>query len=433
MTAIRLLVYSFLIPSEFNFTLGSFVLGAYRLVLICLIPYVIWLVFKKSHITRWSVCDALALSVGVWPVIAFSLNTGIGAALESGGIQTLELVLPYFLIRLQVDSHEKRKSFAKILFTMVAILFFLGLPESIFGRHFTHEIASVLSGTTYTGSPEQRFGIWRVMGPTDHAIIFGALCAVTMSIAIALAQRKPKIWFIVGFSGAGTIISASSAPILAVLVQLGMLAWAKLTRGYRNKWWLLLGLFILFYIVVDMISNRDPIRVMFTYLLLNPETGYARYYMWVNSFEVAAQSTWGLLFGYGYNTDIFEIIDNMYWRNLLQTTVDSFWLILLLRFGATMLLLFSVFVILVFARSLRIIFSTNSRSERNFMQAWFVTAFAMTLIATTVHFWGYMACMYMMVIAAGVGETNKSANRKRKHAHASTSSRKPFQRHKVIS
>jgi hypothetical protein len=403
MNAIRILLLSFLIPSEFNFILESFVLSAYRLILIFLIPYVVWSILTKTRAVRWNACDAFALAIGVWPMIAFGLNTGMGAAFESGGILALELVLPYLLIRLNINTHQQRIAFSKVLFLVVAILFFLGLPESISGRHFTHELASALSGANYNGSPEQRFGIWRAMGPTDHAIIFGTLCAIAMATAIAMAKRRPKFWFIAIFSGAGALMSASSAPILAVMVQLAMLAWVRITRGRKNRWWLLLGLFLAFYIVVDILSNRDPIRVMFTYLLLNPETGYARYYMWVNSFEVVAQSTWGLFFGYGYDIGIFAIIENQYWRHLLENTVDSFWLVMMLRFGLTSLLLFSIFVILVLARSLRYVFDRHHKRKRHFMQAWFITAFAMTLIATTVHFWGYMASMYMMVLAVCVG------------------------------
>lgn len=404
MTAIRLLIIAFLIPNEFNFALGSFVLSPYRIALIFLTPYIIWSFYNNTRTIDWNLCDIFALLIGIWPIIAFGLNTGGGAAFESGGIQALELIAPYFLIRLNVRTHRHRVEFSKILFLAVTILVALGLPESITGRHFTHEFASALTGISYSGSAEQRFGVWRAMGPTDHAIIFGTLCAIALPSASVLARYQPKFWLIVMLSIAGAIMSASSAPILAVMVQLGMLVWASVMKSFRSRWWLLLGLFLFFYIVVDVLSNRDPIRVMFTYLLLNPETGYARYYMWINSFEVSAQSAWGLFFGYGYSTEIFDVIDSFYWRNLMKNTVDSFWLVLMLRFGIVTLILFSMFSILAFAKSLRHIFGSNKRHERRFMQAWFITAFAMTLIATTVHFWGYMACVYMMVLAVCVGD-----------------------------
>lgn len=414
MIAIRVLIFSFLIPNEFNFALGDLILSPYRVTLICLVPFLVRTFSKEAHLVNWNICDLFALGIGLWPFAAFSLNTGVGAAFESGGILALELTVPYFLIRLNVTTHTRRVELSKILFLTTIILVAVGLPESLFGRHYTHEIASALTGSIYTGIAEQRFGVWRAMGPTDHAIIFGTLCAIAMPAAVFLAQRRAKYWFIAVLSGAGAVMSASSAPILAVLVQLGMLAWARLTRGIRSRWWILLALFVVFYIVIDLISNRDPVRVMFSYLLLNPETGYARYYMWINSFEVATQSTWGWIFGYGYSIDIFDVIDNFYWRNLLQNTVDSFWLVLMLRFGIVMLILFTIFMSLVFARSLKHVFGPYKRKERYFMQAWFITAFTMSLIAATIHFWGYMACMYMMVMAVCVGGERSTSRRQRK-------------------
>ncbi|MFQ3247101.1 MAG: hypothetical protein ACI9SP_003756 [Arenicella sp.] len=75
---------------------------------------------------------------------------------------------------------------------MVAILFLLGLPEAITGRHFTHEIAAKLTGQSYVGIADKRYGIWRAIGPTDHAILFGTLCASFMVIAITMALRQKK-------------------------------------------------------------------------------------------------------------------------------------------------------------------------------------------------------------------------------------------------
>jgi len=429
MTAIRILVLSFLIPNEFNFAWGNFVLGPYRMVLIGLAPYLAWLAFTKKHRVKWGLHDVLALVIGIWPIIAFTLNTGIGAGLESGGIQSLELTLPYFLIRFHVNTHKQRVSFSKILFLMVVVLFILGLPESILGRHFTHEIASLVTGSSYVGVYEQRFGVWRTLGPTDHAIIFGTLCVIVLPAAITLAKYYPKFWILAALSVGGTIMSASSAPILAMIVQLGMLAWARLTKGLRFRWWLLLSLFVLFYLVIDIVSNRDPIRVMFTYLLLNPQTGYARYYMWINSFEAATQSAWGFIVGYGYSTEIFSVINSSYWRNLLERTVDSFWLVLMLRFGITLPALYLIFVVLVFTKSTKYVFGSHHRQYRHFMQAWFIIAFAMTLIAATVHFWGYMACVYMMIMAVCAGGKRQKTD-KRQTKMTVVRPRKPFQRYR---
>ncbi|RBP52941.1 hypothetical protein [Arenicella xantha] len=405
MTAIRILIFSFLIPDEFSLTLGSLVLSGYRIVLIALAPYILWLMLKRGHDVDWNHCDVMACIVFIWPTLAFGLNTGLTAAIESGGVLALEMGVPYLLVRLNVNNYDERKKLATSFLTMVTILFLVGLPEAITGQHFTHEIAAQLTGQSYTGIADQRYGIWRAIGPMDHAILFGTLCASFVVIAITLAQRQRKFWPAVFFAGGGAVISASSAPILAILVQLGMLTWALLLRRHANKWWLLLLLFLVFYVFVDILSNRDPVRVMFSYLLINPATGYARYYMWINGIEVLTQSTWGMVFGYGYDISIFDVIDDFYSRNLMQNTVDSYWLVLMLRYGATMAALFAVFLLFVLRRSLKQTRRLSKRKDRRLMQAWFISAFAMTLIASTVHFWGQMACVYVMVLAACVGRT----------------------------
>ena len=413
MTALNILIFSFLIPNEFNFSIGAFTLSPYRLVLLCLTPYLVFKFLNHGSRIHWCAVDILALAACIWPTISFGLNTNFNAAIESGGIQTLELVVPYFLVRFTVNSHRQRVIFSKTLFTMVAILFVLGLPEAIFGRHFTHELAGILTGKSYSSQIENRFGIWRALGPTDHAIIFGSLCTITLSLAFVRACYRKGRWINVGLSAGGAVLSASSAPMLAIIAQVSMLVWAGLMRGKRYRWWLLLFLILLGYVTIDVISNRDPIRLMFSYLLLNPDTGYARYYMWVYSFEIVGQTTWGLLFGYGYDIGIFQLIDNAYWRNLLENTIDSFWLVVMLRFGTIGLILFLLLAVLSLARSLRYVFGSEQRHKRVFMQAWFISTFAMTLIATTVHFWGFMASFYMILLATCVGNFPPRSRRKR--------------------
>ena len=431
MTSIRILILSFLIPNEFSINLGGFALSGYRVALIALFPYLIWLFFKKRNEIEWAFCDILAASLSLWPTIAFALNTSVPVALESGGILFLEMAAPYFLIRLQVNDYKKRKELAKLFFMMVTILFFLGLPEAIGGRYFTHEFASQITGQSYSTAPEKRFGIWRAIGPTDHSILFGTLCGSALALAIALSFRQKKYWKALLFSSGGVIISASSAPILGALVQLSMLGWAAIFKRHSAKWLLLIGVFAVAYALVDLLSNRDPTRVMFSYLLLNPDTGYARYYMWINSFEVVVQSAWGMWFGYGYDQHIFEVLDP-YWRRLMERTVDSFWLVQMLRYGITMLALFCLFLILVFRRSVKHTKNLKEQKDRHLMQAWFISAFALTLIGATVHYWGEILCVYMMIIAACVGKTPRNHRGSSKSANNSQSVDKhvPFSRTK---
>lgn len=417
MIAIRMLILSLLIPREFSITIGTLFLPTYRVLIIAFAPYVIWLFFKRFKKINWNVCDLLAIIIFTWPIIAFFANTGLAAAVESGGAIAIEMAVPYFLVRLNVSSYRDQKAFSRIMFLLVAILFFTGLPEAFTGRNFIHEIAYSITGNGVgfgDGLGEQRLGIWRSSGPMDHPILFGTLCASITAVAIAMALRQNKYWLALIFSLGGVVFSASSGPLLAVLVQFALVAWTILSRGVKRKWWLLIASVTVIYIAVDLASNRSPFEVMFTYFLINPDTGYARYYMWINSFIVVSQSTFGMVFGYGYDVSIFDVLENNYFRILMQHTVDSFWLVQMLRYGMTMALLFSVFLILHFRTTIKNIGRLRDKRDKNLLQAWLIGAIAMTLLAATVHFWGQMICIYMMILALCMGREHSGKSKRQK-------------------
>lgn len=417
MNAIRILILSFLIPAEFGVVLGTLFISPYRFVLLALAPYTLWLIFRKAKRINWNSCDVFACTIFIWPVLAFGVNTSLGSAIESGGILALEMSIPYFLVRLKVNSYKRRKEFSHSMFLVVVMLFISGIPESITGHYFIREIAGNLTGFGRTvDATEQRLGIWRAVGPTDHPILFGAICASITAVAISLALRKMKYWIIVICAIGGAVISASSAPILSVLAQLGLLAWAFTFKAIKRKWLLFLACFAVAYIAINFLSNRDPIQVMFTYLLINPETGYARYYMWINSFQVVAQTDIGMFFGYGYDTSIFDVIEVVHQRVLMQHTVDSYWLVQLLRYGITMIVFFGIFLVLVFNKTFKKIKRIPEKKDRMLLQAWLFSAIAMTLIATTVHFWNQMSSIYMMVLAICVSGASQTYHRKKSHS-----------------
>lgn len=404
MTAIKILILSFLVPREFTVILGGMALSAYRLVLIALVPYLLLEMYRKGRSIHWNSCDLLALMVGFWPAISFTINTGFAKAVEAGGVLGLELIVPYMLVRLSVNNYDERKQLATLLCLLTGALVLMGLPEAIAGRHYVHELAGAITGQFFETSPEVRFGIWRALGPTDHAIIFGTICASSLATAVILTVRQPIYLLAAIASLGGAVISASSAPILVVLAQSAMLAWSWIFKT-RWKWlWLLITVVIL-YVLVDLASNRDPLRVMFTYLLLNPATGYARYEMWANSLVISSQTLTGFLAGYGHDDTVYDVVESVYMQNLMKRTVDSLWLVFLFRHGIIMLFLMGVFLFLIFKRVLKHTITLAERKDRRLMLGFFISAFAMTLIASTVHYWSMSACIYMLILAVCVGRT----------------------------
>jgi len=158
---------------------------------------------------------------------------------------------------------------------------------------------------------------------------------------------------------------------------------------------------VFFYVVVDVASNRDPFRVAFSYLLFSEHNGYVRYYVWVNSFFVVHQSLFSALFGYGFAIEQFELVNNIFFSSLMKRSIDSYWLVNLVRYGWPMFLLLLFLVISVISKNLRETSRLKGevRKRKPLLEAWLIVVFSYTLISFTVHFWTSMSSFYMVLLA----------------------------------
>ncbi len=413
MWKLQALLYSFLIPKEFTLVLGTLNLSTYRVLLLMLAPWVFWqlIVHRKFN---WQSLDSLALLVCIWPFIALNFNTDVVTAVESGGVLFLETFVPFFAARLLIYKYEHLVSLSKTLLLVASLMALFALPEAITGTPYIHELASLVSGNSFTHSPESRLGIWRSYGPTDHPIILGSICASAIPIGFAISRRRNLYKSMTALSVSGVIASASSGPLLSVVAQISLYTWSRLTRGKHYKWWLLVFLILATYATIDVLSNRDPLRVMFSYLLFNEHNGYVRYNMWLNSFYLAGQSAHSFFVGYGFSTEMMSLLDNMFWSQLMSASVDSYWMVLLLRYGAPMLALSALWIILIFRANIRNYRRHRLNRERALIQAWLITAISLSLVACTVHFWGSTASLFFIVMGATAMGKRRSLPRRRR-------------------
>ncbi len=416
MWKLQVLLYSFLIPTEFNITLGQLNVSAFRALLIMLAPWVfVKLLFNRRF--KWQAFDSIALTVCVWPFIALMFNSDLARAIESGGILFLEMFVPFFTARLLVYKYEQMVSISKTLILVTSLIAVLAIPEALTGQPYVHNIASLLTGNSFNHAPEARFGIWRSYGPTDHPIILGSICAVSIPLGVALTRRRKKYAGLTGLSFLGVVASASSGPLLSLVAQSFLYLWSQLTRGNRYKWWLLIATVTGFYVLIDVMSNRDPFRIMFSYLLFNEHNGYVRYNMWLNSFFLAGQSFKSFLVGYGFSTEMMSLLDNEFWTRLMSVSVDSYWMVILLRYGAPMVLLNIILVTLVLRSNVRSYRRHTLKRHRTLVQAWLITSISLSLVACTVHFWGSMASLFFIVLAVTGMEKANSRSRQTKRNH----------------
>ncbi len=416
MWKLQVLLYSFLLPREFTIVVGSFNLSAYRVFLIVITPWILWRLFTRRTF-RWQTLDTLAITVCIWPFIALTFNSGMLFGIESGGVLFLETFVPFFTARLLIHKYQHLVQIAKTLLIVSSVMAITAIPEALTGRSIVHELASQLTDNNYTYTHERRLGVWRSYGPTDHPIILGTFCAVAIPLGFALLRRRLLHAATTAFSILGVVASASSGPLLSIIAQFGLYFWSALLRGRRRKWWLLiLGLFFI-YLTVDILSDRDPFRVMFSYLLFNEHNGYVRYNMWQNSFFLAGQSMQSFIVGYGFSTDMMALIENPFWAKLMSSSIDSYWVVILLRYGAPMLMLNVFLVALVLRANVRNYQSSKLRKERRLVQAWLITTVSMSLVACTVHFWGATASLFFIVLACTGMQQKRHTNKHTAQPH----------------
>ena len=116
-----------------------------------------------------------------------------------------------------------------------------------------------------------RMGLFRAQAVFEHPILWGVFCSLAIANAFYICREKfVRSVVLTGFATGMTFTSLSSGPLLAAAIQLGIIGWGWITR---NAWWVLIGLVVLGYVVIDLLSNRSPVQVLITYLTFNSGIG----------------------------------------------------------------------------------------------------------------------------------------------------------------
>ncbi len=231
-----------------------------------------------------------------------------------------------------------------------------------------------------------RLGLYRVMAGFEHPILYGLFCAAAFGPILAVLGRRKGAWIaLVMFLGFMTFASLSSAPLLALGIQLGLMVWAWMTGG---RWWLLFGLGLSAYVTIDLLSNRTPITILINYITFDPGTAWTRVLTW----EFGSAEMWRHpIFGIGLND----------WTRpeWLTSSVDNFWLVIGMRHGAVGLLLmtWALAASLWGVMRVRGLNDQTAHLRRNYVLA----VIAIYTALCTVHIWGDSSSFIMMMIGAG--------------------------------
>jgi hypothetical protein len=177
-----------------------------------------------------------------------------------------------------------------------------------------------------------------------------------------------------------TVLGLSSAPLLCLGMQGGMIVWNAVTKRLPKRAWITFAIVAALYTVAAIASTRGPIAVIATGMTLDPWTGFYRLQIWENGMN----NVWTYpITGLG-----LADWDRPAW--MFSSTVDAFWLVIMMRMGIPAFLML-VIAITMLVRGVNKRTMKGLKGTRTGMttmaRAWMMSLIAISLVATTVHLW----------------------------------------------
>jgi len=294
-----LLIYSIFTPVEVAVYLGSMRIGAYRAILLLLVPLVVYAVVRKGF--RPHPLDGLMLLVSLWLPVSFWMNYDFSTGLEAGLSQTIDIFVAYMVGRLFIRDLGEFKQFLRLLLPGLVLVAILLMAESFSGKLFVREAAAaIFGGGNEVGGElnyEKRLGLLRAYGPFTHPIHAGMFLASFLPLYFYFFTETGKKW-----TGVATsffcLFALSSAGMIGLVLNAGMMLYDRALKLVREiNWAISLGLFSALLFMLQIFSQNGVVPIIYRYLTLNPRTGYYRTKIWEYASDDVWQHPW---FGIGY-------------------------------------------------------------------------------------------------------------------------------------
>jgi O-Antigen ligase len=390
---LTIFLVALMIPLQFN--IGPALLNPHRLFLVLtFVPFFgKWLSGDKGKVYG---VDFLFLSFVLWMDLSIFVVHGF-ARYELIVMNTIETFGSYLVGRVLV---RNQRDFDRILkFLSITLMIFVpaAILESFTGiRVFA--AAADLIGKTHPwihadGTYQKRLGMYRSQMVFEHPILFGVFAST--AFGLLYYTNRPNDDGVYGYRRAWlsfvtVFFSLSSGATLSLGAQMGMAGWDWIMGKVRNHWKLLIGLIVLAYVVVDLISNRTPIQVFITYAAFSAQNGYMR----INIFIYGMDNVWANpIFGIGMKNWIRPS-----WMG--SSSVDNYWLLMAMRHG------FPGFI-LVASTFLTIIISLGRLKIHdvyvaNMRKGLVVALIGLSLSLMTVHMWGQTYAFVCFLLGSGM-------------------------------
>ncbi|MCB1520849.1 MAG: O-antigen ligase family protein [Hyphomicrobiaceae bacterium] len=386
---IALVIVSFLCPTEFSLYIGGLRLPPHRLALLLLLPIAIAKMVTNRD-QRFRIFDVFIILYGAWTIGVYTSHTGRDGFVYGGSL-ALEALGGYFVARAFVRTTEQLRASLKGVMTGILLAALIALPESLSGRLFTHEFLSQVTGYLHPVSIETRLGLTRAYGTFDHPIHYGTFCAALFALFWYAERRVTSRRFKAGTLGFATFLGLSSAPMLCLGLQGGMLVWDRVTRGIAARGALTVAGIAGLYIGMSLVSNRTPIEFIATGMTLDPWTGFYRLQIWTHGLENVWANPWT-----GIGLDDWQ---RPWW--MVSDTVDAFWLVITMRQGIPAFILLALAIALLARAVMTRRYRHADRHVRQIALGWMMSLIALSLVGATVHYWNVLHAYYFFFLGLG--------------------------------
>ncbi len=388
------IIYVLAVVLPIGFQAGPLALSALRLFLLVMtVPLMVQLLMGRYG--RIFVTDILFVLHVLWAAVSLAVNNP-DQVIEQVGSVGMEFLGGYAVGRAYIRTPESFVALARFLSLVILCMLPFALYEAATNRPLILEALRKLPGvsTPATVNAPGRMGMERVQASFSHPIHWGLFCSVTFSLSfVALNGVSSTFWrftssAIVAFCG---FLALSSGALLALVLQFGLIAWAVVFDRLRWRWWLLFGLFVLAYIVVDLLSNRTPIQVFMSYATFSAHTAYWRSII----FDYGMQNVWANpIFGLGLN-DWFR----PWYMN--SGSMDNFWLVMAVRYGIPGFLFVTIGFILPIVHIMRRDLERDAMLSQ-IRRAWIFTFLGLSFTLCTVHVWTNIYSFVFFMFGAGI-------------------------------
>lgn len=375
-----------------GFSLGPLAMSPLRLFLLIITPILFVNLFTGRY-GRIRATDILFILYLVWVTVALAVNNP-EMVVENSGSTSMEFLGGYLVARSSIRSREHFIGFCKAWTLLIALTIIPVLIEQVTSKAVVMMLIDAIPGIKTPGDGYYtRNGLQRVQVVFSHPILYGLVCSTAISLSYLALQGQmanTKRLFRTAIVSTCTFFALSSGAILAMLLHFFMIGWAWAFAQMKQRWLLLLGLAILAYIAIDLLSTRTPMRVFLTYATFSAQTAYTRLYI----FEWGMVNVWANpIFGLGFNDWVRP--------PFMGSSVDNFWLLTAMRYGIPGFLFLAVGYFVLIWKVGRKNFDGDAIMLL-LRRSWVFTLVGVCFTLATVHIWSAPFSLFGFLLGAGV-------------------------------